>query len=316
MTERGGIVVRRKPPFALIAVAIVAAAIGAGWAIGKYRNSSPSSLPPPSAIAKTEGRGELLYQMHCASCHGSEGGGDGTAAATLRPPPRDFGARPWRFGPSKESIRRVTLDGIPGTAMPASRTALTAADADLLTDYVFHLATSRPQIVYEPSPEELLLREAGFVDLRGTTPPQLVVTDSKGKTDKLSDFKGRLVLIHFWGTGCTHCLKEIPHLKMLESEWAGRPVTILNVCADAEDAKEAQSVLDRATPGVRAVVDESGIGLARYEVKVLPTVWLIDKAGKVIGRAHGAKDWTSPALKRVLENWLPAAAQRNGESKP
>ena len=293
--------------FVLVAAVAVAAAVGIGWVAGKVRTAqSPPVTEGPSPSAG-RGRGELVYQVHCASCHGPDGGGDGPGAATLRPPPRDFAARPWRFAPTAEAVRKVILDGIPGTAMGSFRAAVPPADVDPLVDHVLHLATSRPAVEADRSADGQLLKDAGFVDLHGADPPALAVSDAAGKVVRVADLTGQLVLVHFWGTTCTHCLKEMPALRALEIELGGRGFTVLHVCTDADDAQAAQELAGRVVPGVRAFVDESGIGLARFEVHALPTVWLIDPAGKAIGRASGGRDWTAPAIRKLIENSLPVS---------
>ncbi|MDB5310558.1 MAG: hypothetical protein JWO38_4760 [Gemmataceae bacterium] len=313
MSDPATLPVGRPSRFLPVAVAAVAVAAGVGWAVGTFRPAQPEvtlpgSNPAPAADAPPpDRRGELLFQVHCASCHGPDGRGDGANAAVLRPPPRDFAARPWRFSVTGESVRKVTLEGIPGTAMGSFRAAVAPADVAPLVGYVLHLATSRPPVPYVLTEEEKLLREAGFIDLQGTDPPPLAVSDAADKQVRLSDLKGRLVLVHFWGVACVHCLKEMPHLKELEAGLAGRGFTVLHVCTDADDVKDAQELAGRAAPGVRVFADGAGVGLARFEVQTLPTVWLIDAAGKAVGRSHGARDWTNPALRQLIEHWLPAS---------
>ncbi|MFO0821924.1 MAG: redoxin domain-containing protein [Gemmataceae bacterium] len=295
--------------FLLFAVAAVGIAVGIGWAAGRLRrqeSSTPANRPDP-VPATAANRGEMLFITYCSSCHGPEGHGDGPSAATLRPPPRDFAARPWRFAVTREAIRKVTLDGIPGTAMPASSAALTPADVDAVVKHVLHLATSQPRIAHELTEEQTLLREAGFVDLRGIDAPPLVVADMAGKETKLSDLKGRTVLLHFWGTSCVHCVKELPHLKALEAALSGRAFTVLHICADADDHQAAQTVADRVAPGLRVFADATGLAPARFEAQTLPTVWLIGPDGKAIGRASGMKDWSAPALRKLIEHALPGA---------
>jgi mono/diheme cytochrome c family protein len=288
--------------FVILAVVAAAGAVGVGWAAGRLR-PAPAPVQPAVAVPSppAANRGEVLFGVYCASCHGPEGRGDGPSSAALRPPPRDFAARPWRFAVTRESIRKVTLDGIPGTAMPAARNALAPADADAVADYVFSLATSRPAAPYEPTEEEAVLRAAGFTDLRGTAPPQLVVADTAGKEVKLSDLKGRTVLVHFWATTCVHCVKELPHLKELEAKLADRKLTVLHVCSDADELNEAQALADKVAPGLRIYADATGLGPQRFEVQALPAVWLVAPDGRAVGRATGMRDWAAPAVRRVLE---------------
>jgi thiol-disulfide isomerase/thioredoxin len=287
--------------FPLIAVVLLAAALGAGWGIGQWRKSGARTL---ASSPVTTDRGPLVYQMYCASCHGPDGHGDGSAATALKPPPRDFAARPWRFEPTPDSIRRTTLEGIPGTAMASFRAALSPSDLEAVVGYVHRLATAGPAIVKQLTESEQLLANAGFTNLSGSTPPPLTLSDDQNRTVRLSDFAGQLVLLHFWGTGCTHCIKEIPALTELERRFPGR-LKVLHICTDEEDPAVAQKLLDRFVSGTRALVEANGLGLARYEVQSLPTVWLIGPDGKAIGRSTGAKDWSAPAPSKIIEHWLP-----------
>jgi thiol-disulfide isomerase/thioredoxin len=299
--------------FPLAAALVVAATVGVGWGVGTLRRQAPVShaappAPPPTPSTPPASggadRGPVVYQVYCASCHGPDGHGDGSSAATLKPPPRDFAARPWRFEPTPDAIRRVTLDGIPGTGMASFRT-LPPADLDAVVAHVHRLATAGPIVQRMPTEDERLLTDAGFTDLTGTAPPPLALTDSADRTVKLSDFAGRLVILHFWGTTCTHCIKEIPTLDRLERQHGGR-LKVLHICTDEDDPTAAQKLLDRVTPGAMALTEGTGLGLARYEVQSLPTVWLIAPDGTAIGRSSGARDWAAEPQTKLLTRWLPA----------
>jgi mono/diheme cytochrome c family protein len=140
--------------FPLIALGLVVLLIGVGWAVGRSRTHQPVPTlvaPPPTAPAVDGGpelRGELVYGVCCASCHGPDGHGDGAGAAKLSPPPRDFAARPWRFEPTPETIRRITHDGIPGTAMPSFPT-MSPTDIEAVAAHV-HLLATPPRL---PAPQ-------------------------------------------------------------------------------------------------------------------------------------------------------------------
>ncbi len=84
-----------------------------------------------------------------------------------------------------------------------------------------------------------------------------------------------------------------------------RGFTILHVCTDADDVKDAQKRVDQVVSGQRVVIDVSGLAAARFEVQSLPTVWLIAPDGTAIGRASGAKDWTAEAQTKLIARWLP-----------
>ncbi|QDU30113.1 Thiol-disulfide oxidoreductase ResA [Anatilimnocola aggregata] len=288
----------------LLLCALLAAAVFAG------RQLRARSLPSAQAAAgqhtTTVSRGEIVFQIHCAKCHGPDGRGDGEGAAKLKPPPRDFAVRPWRFEPTKDKIREVTLHGIAGTAMPSAKGAIEGVDLEAVVDHVFLLATRQPPIVQQVTPEAHLLQTAGFYPANGQQPaPQLEVVDAAGVKRTLSEQKGKLVLLNFWGTNCEHCLKKLPQLNQLDEEFRKQGLVVWNVCADVESAAEAQELVGRVAPGVQTSVDESGLANGRFEVQALPTVWLIDSTGNVIGRSQGVQDWTRPEMKAVIKHYLP-----------
>lgn len=155
------------------------------------------------------------------------------------------------------------------------------------------------------SQEARLLEEAGFSDLRGLEPPPLSLLSANGKTVHWADLRGQLVLLHFWGTGCIHCLKEVPALDALQQAHP-RQLAVLHVCTDEDDALSAQKTLGRVAPESVSFIESNSLSLARFDVQSLPTVWLIGADGKSIGRASGAKDWRAAEITRLIRHWLPA----------
>ncbi|MCS7184985.1 MAG: cytochrome c [bacterium] len=61
--------------------------------------------------------GKKLYEMHCLSCHGKEGKGDGPAGKVLKPPASDFTDNVWKHGDKEEDIAKVIKNGIRNTGM-------------------------------------------------------------------------------------------------------------------------------------------------------------------------------------------------------
>lgn len=87
-----------------------------------------------------------LYREHCAHCHGVTGDGLGPTAAFLNPYPRDYRKGQYKFKstpvgsrPTHEDLRKILIDGIPGTAMPSFK-LLPADEVDALVDYVKYLS--------------------------------------------------------------------------------------------------------------------------------------------------------------------------------
>lgn len=100
-----------------------------------------SSLLLPSqsrADGKVDGR--TVYAARCAFCHGEKGAGNGTAGASLQPPPTDFTSGAYWKGKTDDEVRRAIADGKPGTAMMGFGTTLAPGEADALLAFLKSLA--------------------------------------------------------------------------------------------------------------------------------------------------------------------------------
>jgi mono/diheme cytochrome c family protein len=281
-------------------VGLFAIAVLGGLLIGK--RTTPKNPSPE----QTASRGQFLYQGMCASCHGSEGKGDGVSAQNLKSAPRDFSLRPWKTLIDLPSIKKVIVEGIPGTVMPGIKNALTEPDLEALAKHVLKLADLNPSPTMKVvSATDQLAVDAGFVLIKNNPAPLLQLEDEQGNKSKLSDYKDKTVMLHFWGVQCLHCLKEMQSLLELEKSFQEKSFIMLHVCTDEEDAKVAQQIASKYAPGIKIVVETSGIGLARYEVQTLPAFWLIGGGGRTLARSTGAKDWASNACLTFIESLIP-----------
>ena len=227
--------------------------------------------------------------------------------ATLRmqPPPRDFTLRPWKYGIEPASIRKVIVAGIPRTAMPAMKSQLTPRDLDALVAHVLLLADAPPAHARQETPADQRLRVAGFAPVAiHRLAPTLRVRDAHDEEVDLAGLRGRVVLINFWGTSCVHCLEKLPQLAELEKELGPQGLSVLSICADEDDVQAAQQVASRRAPGHRVYVDTSGLAQHEFEVQLLPTVWLVDRAGRLVARSTTAPDWRQPEFQQVIRSLL------------
>jgi mono/diheme cytochrome c family protein/peroxiredoxin len=306
--------VRRIRPLKIAAACGLICAFAAAVSVGRLLHinrfaSSPAALVPSISQTATPrdnpapiDRGEIVFQIHCAKCHGPEGHSDPESMARQRPPPRDFASRPWRFEVTPVSIRRVITEGSPGTAMPAHRAAITEADIEAVVAHVYGLATRGPTVSAPRSPLAVSMAEAGF--LVETTPhvaPELTLVDAAGRVRKLADERRRVVLLNFWGLTCEHCLAGMPKLQSLADQWESEGLTVLSVCTDAESATDAQNRVNVVSPDTRVWVDETGVATSRFDVHLLPTICIIDSAGRLVASAHGMQEWDSTAIQTMVK---------------
>ncbi len=306
---------RRSWTFTLVVVLL---SVLAGWSWRRFQFPDSAAQNPggPRAAALVPvstalSPAAVLFHVHCSKCHGPEGRGDAEAMARLRPPPRDFAERPWRFEMTLDSIRRVIADGVPGTSMAAQRAALSAAELDVLAEYVLDMAQRLPVVQRALSPEQQQLAALGFDVERQPSPvPSLTVEDDRGVPLSLADLHGSWVLLEFWGVSCEPCRTAMPALQRLSISGIGEHIKIVPVCADADDAQAAQSLLSRIAPGLTAYVDATGLGISQFSVQTLPMTWLIDPEGRVRATRIGSINWDS---NEVRETFAALLSQRRDQ---
>lgn len=134
--------------------------------------------------------------------------------------------------------------------------------------------------------------------------PSVVLTDTSGSAAELSDFRGKLVILNLWATWCEPCLREMPSLDRLQSHFGDR-IAVLGVSEDRGGAKAVGPFIAKlGLKSVKLYVDpKSELGHA-LEVQGLPTSFLIDHDGKVLGRVEGEADWDSPKMLAVIEPFV------------
>jgi len=134
--------------------------------------------------------------------------------------------------------------------------------------------------------------------------PTLTLSDLSGNTADLSDFRGKLVVVNLWATWCAPCLEEMPSLERLQTRLRER-IAVLAVSEDRGGSKAVEPFVAKlGLKSVKTYLDpKSAVGHA-FDVQGLPTSFLIDRDGKVLGKVEGAAVWDSPKMLRVLEPFL------------
>ena len=117
----------------------------------------------------------------------------------------------------------------------------------------------------------------------GAPLPDYDFTDFDGKPRKLSDFRGKYLLIDFWGTWCGPCVAEIPHLKEAYEKYKSRGFEILGMDQDEDPEKVKKFLTDKGitwpqatTASIKDLLDK------RFRITAFPTTVLLDPQGKII----------------------------------
>ena len=113
--------------------------------------------------------------------------------------------------------------------------------------------------------------------------PEIGAEDLQGQAVKLSDYRGKVVLVDFWATNCPPCLEEFPKMKQLYAEHHQKGFEIVGVSLD-ENPEEVKSFQTNWNLPWRLVVTPAKIRQLRdrYKVLTIPSVYLLDKQGRVV----------------------------------
>ena len=136
----------------------------------------------------------------------------------------------------------------------------------------------------------------------GAVAPELALADLEGNPVRLSDLRGRPVVVNFWASWCVPCLEEFPHLRAAQASHADSGLAIIGVVYQDEwsSARDYMAHMDATWP---AAMDPGGRAAAAYGVYGPPESIFIDRDGVV--RAHQFGAFDAEALERHLATILP-----------
>ena len=134
----------------------------------------------------------------------------------------------------------------------------------------------------------------GLVALdEGTKQLDFELEDLNGAKSKLSDLKGRVVLLNFWATWCPPCREEMPSMQKLHEALSDDGLVVLAVNL-REDKKTVQRFMKDNDLSFPVWLDATGYVGSVYGARSIPTTYIIDRKGFVLGGMIGGRDWSSP----------------------
>jgi cytochrome c biogenesis protein CcmG/thiol:disulfide interchange protein DsbE len=142
--------------------------------------------------------------------------------------------------------------------------------------------------------------------------PDFALKDVNGQTVRLSDYRGKVVLLDFWATWCGPCQIEIPWFVDLERRNKDKGFAVLGVSMDDDGWESVKPFLSHLGVNYRVVIGNGETAQLYGGVDALPTTFLIDRGGKIAAVHVGLADRRDfeDGVEQLLQSPAPAAAGR------
>ena len=135
---------------------------------------------------------------------------------------------------------------------------------------------------------------------KGKPLPSVEIKNGEGASAKLSDLKGKPVLVNLWATWCVPCIKELPTLDALAAREAGK-LQVVVVNEDLEGARVVGPFLQkRPRKTLKPWMDTANALMIPLGAASLPTTILYDSNGKEVLRVTRDMDWTSKQAAELI----------------
>ncbi len=144
--------------------------------------------------------------------------------------------------------------------------------------------------------------EASSGPRRGDPTPAFALPDLQGKTLRLPEAaRGKVLVLHFWGSTCAYCREEIRILNQLQREY---PQELLPVSINVgETLPTVNKFIDKLNPGYPVLLDGNSAVAKQFGIYGIPVTYLADRDGVIRFRIFG--EINEPGLRKLLAVVLP-----------
>jgi peroxiredoxin len=133
--------------------------------------------------------------------------------------------------------------------------------------------------------------------------PEFSLKDATGATVKLSDFRGKVVLLNFWATWCGPCKIEIPWFVDFQQTYKDRDLVVLGVSMDDDGWESVKPYVEKHKMNYRVVIGTEELSTLYGGIDALPSTFLIDRDGRIAASYVGlvSKDEYQNDLLKILD---------------
>lgn len=148
------------------------------------------------------------------------------------------------------------------------------------------------------------LSAAGFLTFKKTEKaPEFTLKDVENTPVNLKTYEGKMILLCFWTTWCPSCRKEMPSLIELYNTFKKSGLVVLGINVGQRN-QIVKKYIETKKITFPVLCDIEGNVEKQYKVGAHPTHILIDKQGKMMGKALGARNWMNSNNRNLIQSLL------------
>ena len=134
--------------------------------------------------------------------------------------------------------------------------------------------------------------------------PNFVLTDTKGNQVKLSDYRGKVVILDFWATWCPPCRRGIPDLVELQKTYK-KNLAVIGISLDTDSRKDVVPFIKEYGINYKVVYGDNDVVQKYGNIQSIPTTFIIDQKGRIVSSYIGLQ------RKETFENVIETLTKKS-----
>ncbi len=130
--------------------------------------------------------------------------------------------------------------------------------------------------------------------------PDFTLENIEGIKKSLSDYRGKVVVLNFWAHWCGPCVQEMPSINSLYNKTRDMDVEVVTVNL-GESLDIVKSYIDENSFGFDVLLDSNKMVSQIFGIRSIPSTYIIDRDGNIVGGKLGAHEWDSPMIIDILK---------------
>ena len=141
----------------------------------------------------------------------------------------------------------------------------------------------------------------GVIKMVQALPVEIRLKDLNGRPVSLSDFRGKIVFLNFWTTWCYACRIEMPDMEKLHQKFKNKDFAMVTVNLQ-ESASQVKKFFKELNLTFTALLDSGGEVGAHFMITAIPTTFILNKQGIILGKVMGPREWNSKKAFALFEH--------------